>query len=95
MQEHSPLYPERFARKSDITIVKSASLFNELKNKGFLTTKNYFMGFSDALTTTYQANPTSFPELNSLTILQKLTVIEQIDLKVADHQMYTIITGQR
>ena len=89
MQEHSPLYPERFARKDDITIIKSASIFNELKNKGFLTTKNYFIGFSDALTTAYQANPTSFPELNSLNILQKLTVIEQIDLAVSDHQMYS------
>ena len=47
------------------------------------------MGYSDALTTAYQANPTSFPELNSLTILQKLTVVEQIDLAVADHQMYS------
>ena len=87
IQEHSPLYPERFSRKGDITMVKSASLFNELKSKGFLTTKNYFIGFSDALLTAYQANQTSFPELNSLNILQKLTVIEQIDLAVADHQM--------
>lgn len=89
MQEHSPLYPERFARKGDISITKSISVFNELKSKGFLTSKNYFIGFSDALTTAYQGNPTSFPELNSITILQKLTVIEQIDLAVADHQMYS------
>ena len=89
MQEHSPLYPERFARKGDITIAKSTSVFNELKSKGYLNSKNYFLGFSDALTTAYQANPTSFPELNSLTILQKLTVVEQIDLAVADHQMYS------
>ncbi len=89
IQEHSPLYPERFSRKGDITMVKSASLFNELKSKGFLTTKNYFIGFSDALLTAYEANQTSFPELNSLNILQKLTVIEQIDLAVADHQMYS------
>ena len=89
MQEHSPLYPERFARKGDITIAKSTSVFNELKSKGFLNSKNYFIGFSDALTTAYQANPTSFPELNSLNILQRLTVIEQIDLAIADHQMYS------
>jgi hypothetical protein len=87
--EHSPLYAERFARKGDITIAKSTALFNELKTKGFLNSKNYFIGFSDALTTAYQANPTSFPELNSLTILQKLTLIEQVDLAVSDHQMYS------
>ncbi len=89
MQEHSPLYPERFARKGDITIAKSIALFNELKSKGFLNSKNYFTGFSEALTTAYQANPGSFPELNSLTVLQKLTVIEQIDLAVSDHQMFS------
>jgi hypothetical protein len=89
MQEHSPLYPERFARKGDIALSKSIAIFNELKSKGYLTSKNYFIGFSDVLTTAYQANPTSFPELNSLNISQKLTVIEQIDLAVADHQMYS------
>ena len=89
MQEHSPLYPERFARKGDISLSKSAAIFNELKSKGYLNSKNYFIGFSDALTNAYQANPTIFPELNSLNILQKLTVIEQIDLAVADHQMYS------
>jgi len=89
VQEHSPLYPERFARKGDITIAQSTSVFNELKSKGFLTNKNYFIGFSDALTTAYLANPTSFPVLNSLNVLQKLTVIEQIDLAVADHNMYS------
>lgn len=89
MLEHSPLYPERLARKGDITISLSISLFNELKSKGYLNSKNYFIGFSDVLTTAYQANPTSFPVLNSLNVLQKLTVIEQIDLAVADHQMYS------
>lgn len=89
INEHSPLYPERFARKGDITLTKSAAVFNELKAKGYLNSRNYFIGFSDALTTAYQANPTSFPELNSLTILQKLSVIEQIDLAVSDHQMYS------
>jgi hypothetical protein len=87
--EHSPLYPERFARKGDISIVKSTALFNELKAKGYLNSKNYFIGFSDALTTAYQANPTSFPELNSLNVFQKLTMVEEIDHAVADHQMYS------
>ncbi len=89
IKEHSPLYAERFARKGDITIAKSISLFNELKSKGYLDSKNYFIGFSDALVTAYQANPTAFPELNSLTILQKLTYLEQVDLSVSDHQMYS------
>jgi hypothetical protein len=89
IKEHAPLYAERFARRGDITIAKSAAIFNELKAKGYLTSKNYFIGFSDAFVTAYQANPTAFPELNSLTVSQKLFVVEQIDLSVSDHQMYS------
>ena len=89
IKEHAPLYAERFARRGDISISKSAALFNELKTKGYLNNKNYFIGFSDALVTAYQSNPTSFPELNSLTVLQKLFVVDQIDLSVSDHQMYS------
>ncbi len=89
IKEHSPLYPERFARRGDITLTKSAAVFNELKSKGYLNSKNYFIGFSDVLVNAYTASPTSFPELNSLTALQKLFVVEQIDLAVSDHQMYS------
>lgn len=89
IKEHAPLYPERFARRGDITIAKSASIFNELKIKGYLTGANYFIGYSDALANAYQANPAAFPELSSITPLQRLFVIEQIDLSVSDHQMYS------
>ena len=89
VKERSPLYPERFARRGDITLAKSAAVFNELKNKGYINNKNYYNGFSDVLVTAFQTNPPAFPELNSLTTLQKLFVIEQIDLSVSDHQMYS------
>jgi hypothetical protein len=89
IKEHSVLYAERFARRGDISIAKSIAVFNELKAKGYLNNRNYFNGFSDVLVNAYNANPTSFPELNSLTVLQKLFVVEQIDLSVSDHQMYS------
>lgn len=89
IKERAPLYAERFARRGDITIAKSTALFNELKSKGYFNGKNYFNGYSDALVSAYQASPTSFPEINSLTILQKLFLVEQIDLSVSDHQMYS------
>ena len=89
IKERAPLYPERFARRGDITIAKSTALFNELKTKGYLDSKNYFKGYSDVLVSAFQANPTSFPELNSLTVLQQLFYQEQINLSVSDHQMYS------
>ena len=89
IKERSPLYPERFARRGDITLAKSAIVFAELKSKGYLTSKNYFIGYSDALSTAFIANPTAFPELLSLNATQRLFVLEQIDLAVSDHQMYS------
>ncbi|MBS1510548.1 MAG: hypothetical protein JST86_06905 [Bacteroidetes bacterium] len=89
IKEHSPLYPERFTRRGDITLTKSTAVFNELKAKGYLTAKNYFIGYSDAFTAAYTANPASYPEFNGLNALQKLFVLEQIDLAVSDHQMYS------
>lgn len=89
IKERAALYPQRFARRGDITLAKSAAVFNELKAKGYINNKNYFVGFSDALVTAFQANPAGFPEFNSLTVLQKLFVVEQVDLSVSDHQMYS------
>lgn len=87
--EHSPLYPERFARRGDITLAQSAAVFNELKAKGYLNGKNYFIGFSGTLTTAFQANPSAFPAINALNLFQRAFVIQQIDLAVADHQLYS------
>ena len=89
IKEHSPLYAERFARRGDISVAQSTAVFNELKSKGYLTSKNYFIGYSDAFVTTFQANPTAFPQLNSLNPLQQAFVVEQINLAVSDHQMYS------
>ena len=89
IKERAPLYPERFARRGDISIAKSQAVFAELKSKGFLDAKNYFIGFSPAFISAFQANPALFPETGSLTILQVAFMLEQIDLSVSDHQMYS------
>jgi len=89
IKERSPLYPERFARRGDISIAQSQAVFAELKSQHFLDSKNYFIGFSPSLVTAYQANPASFPAISSLTLLQIAFVLEQIDLAVSDHQMYS------
>jgi len=89
IKERAPLYPERFARRGDISIAKSQAVFNELKNRGFLDNRKYFIGYSSALVTAYQASPASFPEISSLTLTQIAFMLEQIDLSVSDHQMYS------
>lgn len=89
IKERSPLYPERFARRGDISLSKSAAVFLELKSKGYIDSKNYYIGFSGPLVTAFQTNPASFPQLLACTISQLLFIVEQIDLSVSDHQMYS------
>jgi hypothetical protein len=86
--QRSPLYAERFARRGDISVALSASLVSELKAKGYVDDKNYFIGWSDALASDLAANPAKFPILSSLTVPQKIFVKQEIDCAVSDHQFY-------
>lgn len=89
INEHSPLYPERFARRPDISISTSQALFNEIKNKGLLNTKNYYIGFSDTYTAAVLAAPLQFPAFLSLSAAQKSFVLQQLDCCISDHQMFS------
>lgn len=85
----SPIYPERFATSGIIPTTLSVSIYNELKSKGYIDNKNYFIGYSDNFSNAYTANHAGFPEYNSLTALQQLDVLEQINIAVADHHIYS------
>jgi hypothetical protein len=89
IKERSPLYPERFARRGDISTAKSNAIFNELKTKGYLDNRSYCCVLAEALVAAYRSDPSVFPEINSLTQSQKLFVVNQIALAVSDHQMYS------
>ncbi len=85
----SPFYPERFARTGEISTELSASLFNELKSNGFIDKKNYFTGYSDALISAVQTNPSNFPKIKSLSLNQLQAMLSQINIAVADHHIYS------
>ena len=89
IKERCPIYSERFARRGDISTAQSIAIFNELKARGYIDSKNYYVGFSDALLSAYQSNPTSFPALNSINPFLQAFVVHQIDLSVSDHTMYS------
>lgn len=92
INEHAPLYPQRFARRSDISLTTSAAIFNEIKSHGFLVEKNYFKGYSSLLVTAIQNNPLQFPVILSLSLSQKGFLLEQLDCSIADHQFYSDFT---
>ena len=92
INEHSPVYPERFARRNDISLAASAAIFSELKNHGFIGIKNYFVGYSTDYTTAITANPASYPVFISLSAAQKIFVLAEIDCCVSDHHMFSDFT---
>lgn len=85
----SPIYPERFARDGNLTVAQSVNVFNELKSKGYIDSKNYYIGFSDGFISAYSSSPASFPVYNALSIAQKTSVLAEINLSVADHHMFS------
>lgn len=89
LNPRSSIYPERFSRDGTISTALSISIYNELKSKGFIDNKNYFIGFSDAFLTAFNANRSNFPVINGLTYAQQTSMLAQINLAVADHHMYS------
>ncbi|MBS1615499.1 MAG: hypothetical protein JST06_05210 [Bacteroidetes bacterium] len=89
VKERAPLYPQRFARRGDISDTLSAAIFSEIKAHGLLDSRNYFQGYSETLDSAFSANRSGFPVLASLSTLQYFFVDQQISLSVSDHQMYS------
>lgn len=90
IKERCPVYPERFGRRGDISASQSVAAFNELQAKGYIDGKGYFSGVSSAqLQAHYLANTAAFPALKNLNPSQVLFVFTQLDLCIADHQMYS------
>ncbi len=92
INDRSPLYPERFARRSDISLITSSALFNELKNHGFIGAKNYFVGYSTDFSNAFLAAPASYPVFLTLNAQQKIFVLAEIDCCVTDHHMFSDFT---
>jgi hypothetical protein len=74
INEHAPLYPERFARRSDINLSTSNAIFNEIKNRGYLNGKNYFTASSGVYRAAVLASPALYPVFVSLSAQQELFV---------------------
>ncbi len=89
INERAPLYPERFARSGAISMSQSQAIFNELKSKGYIDNRDYYIGYSDALVNDFKSNAANFPILNTLSLMQFAFVTEQIDISVSDHHIYS------
>lgn len=89
INDRSPVYPERFARESDISVSTSTAFFKELKNNSWLTDKNFLKANSDSISKVCLANAATYPTYNSLNPVQRYFVNMQIDVMMANHQFYS------
>lgn len=89
LYDRSPVYPERFARRSDISPAISVALFNELKKNNWLDNRNYLKALSDSISKVFLANAAVYPAYNSLNIFQRDFVNGQIDVMFGAHQFYS------
>jgi hypothetical protein len=89
VQDKSPVYPERFARRSDISVATSIAFYNELKVNGWLDNKNYLTAAADTLAPIFTANQTLYPTYNKFTIAQRLFVTDQLDEMYAAHHFFS------
>lgn len=89
INQRCPIYPQRFARDGEISSTLSASIFNELQSKGYIGAKNYYNGYSDSLSNAILTNPANFPVISNLTLSQKQFMLDQINISVTDHHIYS------
>ncbi|OQP60588.1 hypothetical protein A3860_32760 [Niastella vici] len=87
--DRSPVYPERFARLSDISVATSTAIFKELKNNNWLTDKNFMKANSDSVSKVCLANTATYPTYNSLNAVLRYFVNMEIDVMFAGHQFYS------
>ena len=85
----SPLYPERFARNSVISVSLSQQIFAEIKANNLLDSKNHLPGYYNRLTDAVKAKPQNFPVISSLTGAQQNVVYEQLNCVTTAHQFFS------
>jgi hypothetical protein len=89
LNDRSPVYPERFARRSDISVATSTALFKEFQHNNWLTAKNFLKAASDSISKVCLANTGVYPTYNALNLLQRDFVNMEIDVMFAGHQFYS------
>jgi len=86
--DHSPVYPQRFARIPGIDLSLSNDLFNEFLTMGFIDNNHYFTVLDDSIQYLYMTNPESFSILGTLNIPTVRHVLDQIKVMTADHSFF-------
>ncbi|HLZ86299.1 MAG TPA: hypothetical protein VKQ52_03615 [Puia sp.] len=89
LHDHSPVYPQRFARRSDISLSLSTSIYQELVANHWLDNRNYLTAPGDTISVRIQANPSAYPVTSALTAPQFQFYTDELDCMYAAHKFYS------
>lgn len=89
LQDHSPVYPERFMRDGNINSTLAGHLFTELQNNHLMDSDYYMLYASDTVFARILATPFSYPYFISLPAAEKIFMSTQVDAMYAAHQFFS------
>ena len=89
LHDRSPVYPQRFARWSGISLSTSATLYNELKVNNWLNSKNFLTAPADTISARILANPSAYPVTSALNLGQYTYYTNELDIMYGNHQFYS------
>ncbi len=88
LHDRQPIYPERFARISGISVSNSQLFYNDLVTNNLLDNNNFAL-HSDTIRNRIIANPSLFPNIIQLPISFTNDALSQIAASNAEHKFYS------
>jgi len=88
LHDRQPIYPERFARISGLSVSNSQLIYNDLVTNNLLDNNNFAL-HSDTIRNRIIANPSLFPNIIQLPISFTNDALSQIAASNAEHKFYS------
>jgi hypothetical protein len=89
LHDRSRVYPQRWARWSGISLSLSGSIYGELKLNHLLDARSYVLLTADSIQARITANPSGYPVMSSLNLVQYTFVTNELDVMYAAHQFFS------
>lgn len=88
IHDKQPIYPQRFARVSGISLATSQAIFSDLVTNNQVDSKHYAL-HSDSIKKHILANPALYPNIIGLPTSLRLEALSQIAASNAEHKFYS------
>ena len=89
LHNHSPAYPQRWARWNGISLSLSKAIFSELQTNHLLDSRNYLVLTADSIEARITASPSHYPVISSLNLAQYTFATNEMDIMFAAHQFFS------